>query len=225
VTVTGTSTILEAPPHPVQWDQICERIRSAGRILDIDKVAIDYLEGSASETILALDMNGLVERCIIATRTAQPLAAINLQSRRGQEMFSVVLATYDPQSGLAAARGFVIGITQQLEPVLVRAFKKTVKPGHNQEYWAFGETDYLDQQVIKGVGRQYLSAATSGFYTKRRSVRDVTIDEAEALALDLIQAAAHTTALVPPPSGIGGEIDVVLLGRDPRPKRLRWKSP
>jgi hypothetical protein len=30
---------------------------------------------------------------------------------------------------------------------------------------------------------------------------------------------------VPAPGGIGGPIDVVLVGKEPRPQHLQWKSP
>jgi hypothetical protein len=224
VTITGVATILEKS-QSVPLSQICEQIRDAGRILDIQKEVIDYLEGSESETIVALDMKGLIDKCLAATSKAGPLAPINLQSRRGQDLFSVVLATYHSQNRVAAARGFVIGISQQLEPVLVRTFKRSATSEHSQQYWAFGETKYLYDHVIMGAGRQYLSPATIDFRNKQRPVRELTLEKAEALAIDLIQAAARATDVVTPPSGIGGKIDIALLGRDPRPKHLQWKSP
>ena len=225
LTVTGTPTILEPSSEPVPLGRICDYINSTTRILDIHKEALEFLEESSAETIAALDMSALVKRCIDATRSALAQGGIKLHLRRTQDMFSVVIAAYDPQTGSSAARSFVIGLTRQLEPVLARTFERKATPDDNQNYWAFGETDYLYRQVVRGIGRRYLSPATTRFYTTRRPVRDVSVEEARALAVDLIAATARTTAVVPAPGGIGGPIDVVLVGKEPRPQHLQWKSP
>ena len=47
-------------------------------------------------------------------------------------------------------------------------------------------------------------------------MRDLSVEEARALAVDLIAATARTTAVVPAPGGIGGPIDVVLVGKRAR---------
>jgi hypothetical protein len=44
-------------------------------------------------------------------------------------------------------------------------------------------------------------------------------------AVDLIEAASKTTAVIPAATGIGGPIDVLLVGDAPRPVRLHWKYP
>jgi hypothetical protein len=225
LTVTGTPTILEPSSDPVPLGRICDYINSATRILDIRKVVQDFLEESGAETIAALDMSALVKRCIDATRSALAQGGIKLHLRRTQDMFSVVIAAYDPQTSSSAARSFVIGLTRQLDPVLATTFERKATPDDNQNYWAFGETDYLYRQVLRGIGRRYLSPATTRFYTTRRPVRDVSVEEARALAVDLIAATARTTAVVPAPGGIGGPIDVVLVGKEPRPQHLQWKSP
>ncbi len=57
-----------------------------------------------------------------------------------------------------------------------------------------------------------------------KHVGQASLDEAVDAAVNTIDAAARTTELVPAPSGIGGPIDVVLLGDKLRPQKLRWKS-
>jgi hypothetical protein len=56
-----------------------------------------------------------------------------------------------------------------------------------------------------------------------------TIENAEPgpaadFAVDIIEAASRTTSIVPSDTGIGGPVDVILIGDDPKPQRLHWKS-
>jgi hypothetical protein len=222
MTVTGIPTLLQ---EPLPLADICERINSTPRILDIHRLVLDYLEQSSPDKMENVQMDALIRRCIEATRSALAHGRIKPRLRRTQDMFSVVMAGYDPDTGSASARSFVIGLTQRLDPILTRTFQRKATPDDNQDYWVFGETDYLNRQVIRGVGRRYLSPATTRFYTTRRPVSDVSVDEARSLAVDLIAAMARTTAVVPAPGGIGGPIDVVLVAKDSRALRLQWKSP
>jgi hypothetical protein len=222
--VTGTPILLRSSTEPVPLGRICEYINNAGRVLDINKVAMEFLEASRAETMEAVDMRALARQCIEATRTGLAQDGIKLHVPRMQEMFSVVIGSYDPRSGYSAVRSFVVGLTEELAPVLVRTFDRKAGPHDHQRYWAFGETDYLNRQVVRGFGRRYLSPATTRFYTTRRPVRDVSVDSARALAVELIEAAARTAAVVPAPGGIGGPIDVVLVGKEPRPQHLQWNS-
>ena len=71
--------------------------------------------------------------------------------------------------------------------------------------------------------REFLRTYRS-FVANGRTVHETPVDDAMAAATNLIEAAARTTDSVAEAPRIGGPIDVVLLGRDPRPLRLRWKS-
>ena len=222
-TVTGVGVILDAPSRPVPLAEICQHVRNGARLLDIEAVVLGYLNSFTAAIIIATDIDELIHRCINAIHDAQVKLSSTLEPYRGREMFSVVIARYDPATRVASSQGFVIGINQQLQAVEIRRFGNHIQPGDYQDYWAFGETEYLNQNVLGGIGRQYLSPAIIRFYTVRRVVRDVTVEDAQSFAVDLIHATARTTALAPAPSGIGGAIDVVLLGADGQ-KHLQWKS-
>jgi hypothetical protein len=84
--------------------RICDYINSTTRILDIHKIALEFLEGSGAETIEAIDIRALVKRCIDATRSALAQGRIKLHLRRTQDMFSVVIAAYDPGRPAAQLR-------------------------------------------------------------------------------------------------------------------------
>ena len=55
-------------------------------------------------------------------------------------------------------------------------------------------------------------------------IGETSAQEGEAIAVCLIEAASEKTNGDPPEFGIGGPIDVVLLGEPPQPVRLRWKE-
>ena len=48
--------------------------------------------------------------------------------------------------------------------------------------------------------------------------------EAQAAAVNLIEAASLRTETIPAPSGIGGPVDVLLVNDEEKATRLRWKS-
>jgi len=85
--------------------------------------------------------------------------------------------------------------------------------------------NYLNQYVFRGVGRAFLSREAIRFLTEQRSAAEISRQEAVAVAIDIIEATSKTTALIPAPYGIGGPVDVVLLGDEARPEKLRWKTP
>ena len=76
----------------------------------------------------------------------------------------------------------------------------------------------------EGVGRQYLSRqAVSYLSSSRKRVRDTGMDAIE-LSVNFVQAASKATKIIKAPSGIGGPVDVVLVSKEAKPQRLRWKS-
>jgi hypothetical protein len=74
---------------------------------------------------------------------------------------------------------------------------------------SFGETDYLDHFVYN-IGRQHLAPFNKVVYAGK-IVRDVSIAEAHAAALALIEAAEQTARILPPLHGIGGPVDIATI--------------
>jgi hypothetical protein len=75
----------------------------------------------------------------------------------------------------------------------------------------FGEVAYYQQQVLAGVGRQFLTHEYFDLVAKSK-VAEVDPGLASASALNLIAAASRATEIVAAPSGIGGGESAVLLG-------------
>jgi hypothetical protein len=54
-------------------------------------------------------------------------------------------------------------------------------------------------------------------------IADVDVKVAADFASDLIEAASRISQFVPARTGIGGPVDILLIGEEPRPVRLQWK--
>jgi hypothetical protein len=89
---------------------------------------------------------------------------------------------------------------------------------------AFGETDYLNHHVYGGIGRKFISPETITFLATQKSVADTECRDAVAVAMNIIEATSKATTHVPASSGIGGPVDVVILGDEPCAHKLHWKS-
>lgn len=220
-TITGTGTILAAPAQPVPLAKICEHVRTGRRLLDIDKAVLEFVQ-LASTPVSALDISALAARCLDEVNRAHRNGA-PLEEWRNSEMFVVVLAAYDPIRSEFLTRGFKVRVSEALSPEATGHFTDTRTKTSRQDYWLFGEADYFNAHVVGGAGRLLLGPAVTRLLTTNQSIQALGPDDAESVAVELITAAALTTNVVRARSGIGGPVDVVLLGTEARPIRKRWK--
>lgn len=221
--ITGDSLFVSPPPAGVP--DLCHYLETAPRRLNIDTLVRSYLERGADDpTQLAFDsLSAACLREVERFRRAYPEA---LRSFEGRDIFSVVVASYDPASQTSLLRNFVVRIDAGTHRLRVARFSQTaISPHDARGVWIYGETSYVDRHVYAGFGRRFLSPATTGFLAARILVRDTSIDQAVAVAADIIHAASRAAQTVLPPSGIGGAIRVVLLGSNPQPESVPWAVP
>jgi hypothetical protein len=222
ITVTGNG-IYYPDPGPGVPD-LCAYISRAPRLLDIERVVREYLE-KQNRDIGTLRMEEVAKQCVDAVKAFGMSWPGVLRAYSGREMFSVAMAAYNPASRTATVLNFVVRITAAtLDPEAARIARKEFTGISPREDFEFGETDYLIQNVYRGAGRKFLDKETIAFFQAGKTVSQTSLQEAQAVAVNIIEAASRTTELVTPPNGIGGPIDVVLLGQGPRPRRLRWKK-
>jgi hypothetical protein len=222
VMVTGDSIFIQ-PPGPHETD-LCRYVATAPRTLDIATVVRSYLEHNAAnpENFLLEDLG---KACVQAVQRFQQSNPQALRSYVGREIFSVIVASYDPASRVSTMRNFIVRIDARTGEIQAARFAQiAVSPQDRRGVWSYGETSYLEKQVYAGIGRQYLAASTLDFILVKKSVAEAPLDQAVAAAVNVIQAASLTTRLVPASSGIGGPIDVLLLGRKPRPEPIQWAA-
>lgn len=219
-TVTGTG-IFVANPGPEVKD-LCEYVKRAPRLLDIEQVVKSSVE-KAADDIAALDIEDVASSCIDSLKkfaSANPLA---IKPFAGRELFSVVLAQYTATDRTAVIRSFTIRVSPSARDYeIVDVVRFAFAPNSPRDYAAFGETDYLNETVFGGVGRAYITPATVAFLRDdNKTVSQTSLEEAIAVSNNIIEATSKATTLIPAPSGIGGPVHLVLLGSDNEPRRLQ----
>jgi hypothetical protein len=221
VAVTGEVAFI-APPDAHEQN-ICGYLRSAPRMLDFSSVVKSYLERKNIDPF-KLSLDDLGSECVGEVerfRRANPLV---FEQYVGHEIFSVVIASYDPQSKNSLILNFVVRIDAATRKVEAARFTRNlISQQSRRGVWSYGETDYLNKNVFGGIGRRFVTADTQSFILVDKPVSEARLDQAIAAATNIIDATSRTTQLVPSPSGIGGPIDIVLLGNKRRPERVLWK--
>jgi hypothetical protein len=220
--VTGTGVFL--PIRKEQPTDLCRFIREEKPLLDIETLAQEFLSKGRGD-LAPGEVYSLGSACVSATREfqakyrrLQPLARA-----AGKAIYTVVIGMYNPSQRAATITYFkvIIGPEDLLPrldaPQQVRVFESDVLATYS-----FGETDYVAKHV-GAVADRYLGDYIS-LLNKRKIVGDVSVAEARRAAFSLIYASSRATEIIPSESGIGGPIDIVLLGTPPRPLKLDWKN-
>jgi hypothetical protein len=222
VMVTGDGVFIPPPSAPVS--DLCRYQQTAPRLLDMAAVVSKYLEHRAPDPA-RLSLEDLGAECVRAAERFQESYPEAFRSHLGGEIFSVVVASYDPKAKVSTLRNFVVRLDRETHKIEATRFTKiAVSSTDRRGIWAYGETAYVEKQVYAGIGRQYLTAPTLDFILQDKPVEQASLDEAVAAAVNLIQAASRAAQQVPAPSAIGGPIDLVLLGRKPHPEQLQWQK-
>jgi hypothetical protein len=222
VAVTGEVAFI-SPPDAQERD-VCGYLKSAPRMLDIASVVKSYLERKNVDPA-RLQLEDLGAECVGVVqrfRESEPLA---LEPYVGREIFSVVIASYDARSKTATVLNFAVRIDGATHRVEAGRFTRiAITPQSRRGVWSYGESDYLNRYVFGGVGRKFLTESTLDYMLADKPVAEARLDEAVAAAGNVIEAASRTTQLTPSPSGIGGPLEMVLLGRKSRPEQIQWKG-
>lgn len=214
--VTGDSIFVPPPPS---GQNPCRYLSTAPRLLDVGQVVANYLDRlDRPSRIPVADLAAACVRAVERFRAAYPAA---LRSYARKEIFSVVVASYNPASAESTLDHFVVRIDAGSGRVqAARIAATTVNARSPRGVWIYGEAEYLNREVYAGAGRRFLAPATLDFLALRKPVEDVPMDRAVAVAANVVRAAARAAQLVPPPSGIGGPVRVVVLGNNLRPQSL-----
>lgn len=215
--VTGDS-IFVAPP-PAGQDP-CRYLATAPRLLDIDAVVRAYLDRSGDDPA-RISLFDLASACVEAVERfgrAHPKA---LGAYAGKDVFSVVVVSYDPARQATTLRNFVVRIDRRSGHArATRMSDTTVGERTPRGVWIYGEAGYVNWQVYAGPGRRFLSASTLAFLRVHQPMATVPMELAAKTALAVVTAAIRSAEAVPPPSGIGGAIRVVVLDNAPHPQAV-----
>ncbi len=222
IAVAGAGINVPGPGPDVR--DLCAYSMRARRNYDIGALARDYVE-ARDANIATIQLDELAALCVETIVKFQMTHGLEpLKAFWDKRLFNVVLASYDP----GARRSFVKRIGLNLEPggrpFIDRRDSHNFSQESDGQLVAFGEAEFLNKNVVNGVGQQFLRGAFAE-WQKQKTIAEINRSLALNAATDLIEAASKTADLMRYDGGIGGPVDAVLLGEQRRPLRLRWKAP
>jgi hypothetical protein len=166
----------------------------------------------------------LAALCVETIATFQKAHPDDIRGPWDRPLFVVILASYTPAERRSIVKIFGVRLRANGEPFASDKKTHVLGPASESDILAFGEADFLQEQVLKGPGKQFLGGGYKEWRKKTR-IADVDRSLALAAAIDLIEATSKMVDLLPNRATIGGPVDAVLLGDQPRPQRLRGQAP
>jgi hypothetical protein len=218
IAVAGIGIVYQRPP-PGTID-ICAWIKNAPRVMDVESFVQSQV--ARSETLSTQGIQDLGRASLVEMQKLMAFSHDAPDAYSGDNFYTIIVATYDSSSQRSA-----IGVVgTRFNPANRRPEVTDFRfwefyPDSNAEVFHFGLFDYVSKHVIQE--RPEMVAEYRRLIPKGAKVRDISALSAGGALANLILAASRTTALVPAPAGIGGPTDILLLGNERRPKKLRWK--
>ncbi|WP_143130854.1 hypothetical protein [Bradyrhizobium arachidis] len=214
VVITGFATLQDMPD--LSGPVLCEHMAKTPAPIDFGRSTLAYLD---AENTPVAHFDGQRFTDAIFADVGPYLAAEKLREFAGSRIAQIIISSYDAVNRTSSVLAFGADLRGEgqflLQPLPVTAFTTlqgtSFNPDSDRVLLPFAEVPYLEQHVLAGHGQMYLTRAFSEFLLKT-GVGDVSAELAAAAALDLIDAAAKTTKIIPAPSGIGGGSSAVLLG-------------
>jgi len=203
----------------VQVDKVCEHVATAKPKFDAQALLVKAAQRpGASLPDIAQEVAGATGN-YIASHPA------DYAGRLGQFLFQAAIARFDPNAGKAIIGSFSVNFNADASISADKLEVEYFLPNDGCQAKLFGEANYLTNAVFNGPGLQFLTERYGRFRDSiGAAIEHADPELASNFAVDLIEAASRTTSIVPSATGIGGPVDVVLVGEAARPKRLQWKS-
>ena len=215
--VTGNGVVVDYP-HPVPDDQMCAYIKSAPKIFDIEAAVRRFLDATDG-SLQKLNLQPLVQQCLAEVVRLDRALPGFLTKFLGMTMFQVVLAGYDAETGTAVIRTFSGRIERDGRFVFQFSEDKTYPPDAAADWLMFGEADYFSAHVLGPEGQPFYDRSIFE-RMKGHKIADIDRGQAIALAQHSIEAAAKTTTVIPAATGIGGPIEMLAIGDEPKLERI-----
>ncbi|MCA1414478.1 hypothetical protein I6F30_25480 [Bradyrhizobium sp. NBAIM20] len=211
VFITGMATMRDT--SGIADEELCETLRRTPAPIDFGRMTVDFVD-THTEPLINVDGQQLADAIFAEIR--RYIEGGELQPFFGQQyVTTIVVASFDPESRVSRVWQFWVNFTGpvlfQLQPLPVRQFTLDDVP----DIILFGENEYFVTNVRNGIGRQFLDGSIETIRDKR-SIANVSVEDARKAGVNLIEAAAETASLIKPPSGIGGGVDCALVGEETR---------
>lgn len=217
---TGNTTVWQFGDIPIA--EICNHIAQKKAAFAIDAIIKDAIE--ARPEILHDVTGTLPAVCVDAIRQHTSRSPNDFDSLKGRNIFQVAVCSFNAVRSSSRIQSFSIDIALDGAVSPSKQSDRTFSPDAPCELVLYGEANFLTDQVFNGPGLNFLGERFGRFRSEMTTIGQAPTALAPDFVADLIEAAAKTTASVPSPTGIGGPVDVLLLGREARPQRVFWKS-
>lgn len=218
ISIPGTGVIHQVPEEPT--GDLTNALATAPRLLDLPSVVKSCLESGPEALNEEIVLHEIPQACQAAVLQATAQEPDAIRQFEGKVLCTVVVATFVCNPKCSSAASFEIFIEpQSVEPTIRNSEIVKFLDEHQRGCRFYGECDYVRKYLWQG---ERLFRPHEEFFFKA-TIEETSAVEAEAAAVNLIEAASEMAKSDPPEFGIGGPIDRVLLGAPPEPVRLRWK--
>jgi hypothetical protein len=133
----------------------------------------------------------------------------------GSRLALINLVDFEPQTAVSNVKSLAVELGPHGEFRFQPAYYAQFGMNDRPDVVPFGEGPYFRANVLNGQGREFLNGRFDQLVSKGH-VNEVDADLGSAVAINLIEAASKTADIIKPPSGIGGGVDCILLGRENR---------
>jgi hypothetical protein len=217
ITVTGHGTVL--PRNVLALVAPCRYIKVTPPLLDIESLVQQELD-SGSGILCQEEILALANKCRDSVAKFALDDARFMEQFRGKAIFRVVIGSYNPADRTFLVVTFEIATGKDLTVQVGDIELKQMSMDDRGGAMLFGEVPYVQQHVYNlASGLEHFNA----FRQSGKKVKDITVAEAQAAAVNLIEATSRRTEEIPASSGIGGPVDVLLVNDKEIGTRLRWK--
>jgi hypothetical protein len=216
IVITGNITLQDTSNVPKT--ELCDFLAKNPAPIDFGRSAREFLDNT-SDPFSELNWGALTNQ--IHGTILPYIKAGNLNPFFGTRIAQIIVAEFEPNSHTSKLLSLGVDLDTAgnftLQPLPVTA-ATTIRGDSfdlqsDAQILPFGEVAYYQQQVIAGVGTQFLDHYYSDLVAKVK-VADVDPNLASAAALNLISTASKATEIMAAPSGIGGGESAVLLGTE-----------
>lgn len=199
----------------------CGDIAKNGITLFDAKVIAQRFVDDAGTRIADLDLEKFSHQVIseINLVAADGTAAAFLQSLTTREaMFSVILGEFDSDTRTSVIRSVDFSMPNATR-VDANWLDRKYGPNDKPQSPYFGDLPSFNTHVMNGPGREHVPAIVQA-YLQKQTTKDVTLEEAQEIAIGLIEAAEKSSATIQDLLSIGGPIAAYAISSDGR-QRLR----
>lgn len=190
----------------------CEYYRSAPRRFDLQsalKTFLESYEGDESK----INLETLAQLTSDEVARTERLHPGSFAQFIGKDMLAIVLAQYNPQSRRSVIRRLLCKVASDGNLSFSYDIDITRGPNDPPDLFAFGESDFLNRRVFSGEGRKkYVDETIMDLLRKRTSIEEVSANDARSVAVHAIEATARAAKSEQISTGVGGAINVALIG-------------